>query len=644
MKRSMIACLALIVSCAEPEEPITDVIAHGGHRAMTTEPAWSVTGPLDTSGACFGAAVAVEDLDGDGRRDLVVAELGCFFDRFAPGRIGIYRGVGGAFATTPVWTTLDWGRPPLVAFSVSLSTADVDGDGRPDLLVGNANGALVYAGITSIAAPLPAPTYRVPGTGRFGRAVLADVDGDDDAEIVSVRAGTATVWRATGATLVATRTIAATSTVVDAGDVEGDGKDDVVVISTAGTSSLYRGCNPAAATCSGGLRTAPSWIFAQAVVAMVPDLDDDGRKDALVRDAGQSSGWLWLHRSHPTAGLEPDAAWSTLGDPNYPVFGQTVVVPGELDGDRHTTDLVIGGAGRAYGFFPRGDHHLDRLEPGFAWPRADRTQAQLLDGEPTFGGSVMSIAAAGDLDRDGYADLVIAAGSEELDQKPGSVYLFRGGKVKRGHGHDAPYLPGAPTCALPSTGLPDLTVDAAALARSLYVEAKEFAPDACELAEECVGGPGVRKLLRFTTSIANLGAGPAIIPGPETAPELYHFDECHGHDHLEDFARYELVDAAGVPVAIGRKQGFFLIDTQPYCIDGPAATDYFPDQGISPGWSDVYVAAIPCQWIDVTDVPNGTYTLNVTADSRHLVEQDDVHPDTVSIRLRLGSDRVRVLP
>jgi hypothetical protein len=187
-------------------------------------------------------------------------------------------------------------------------------------------------------------------------------------------------------------------------------------------------------------------------------------------------------------------------------------------------------------------------------------------------------------------------------------------------------------------------VDPDTLARTAYVELRDFAPDSCEIAEACVDGPGTRKLLRFATSIVNLGAAPAIIPGPETAPELYHFDECHGHDHLADFARYQLLDDDGNLVATGRKQGFFMIDIAPYCSDGEPRTDYFPDQGISPGWSDVYVASIPCQWIDVTGVPDGTYTLEVTADTQHIVEQADVLSDTATIRVQLSSDRATVVP
>jgi Lysyl oxidase len=96
-------------------------------------------------------------------------------------------------------------------------------------------------------------------------------------------------------------------------------------------------------------------------------------------------------------------------------------------------------------------------------------------------------------------------------------------------------------------------------------------------------------------------------------------------------------------IAVGRKQGFFLVDIAPYCTDSAPAFDYYPDQGISAGWADVYVSSIPCQWLDVTDVPDGRYTLRIGVDTLGIVEQDDVLPDTVSVRVRLSGGAVRVL-
>ena len=44
---------------------------------------------------------------------------------------------------------------------------------------------------------------------------------------------------------------------------------------------------------------------------------------------------------------------------------------------------------------------------------------------------------------------------------------------------------------------------------------------------------------------------------------------------------------------------------------------------ISRGWADVYSAELPCQWIDVTDVPPGNYKLHVVINPDHLLAETD---------------------
>ena len=46
----------------------------------------------------------------------------------------------------------------------------------------------------------------------------------------------------------------------------------------------------------------------------------------------------------------------------------------------------------------------------------------------------------------------------------------------------------------------------------------------------------------------------------------------------------------------------------------------------------------------ITGVPDGTYTLEVSADTQHLIEQADVMSDTASITVQISADRATVIP
>lgn len=164
----------------------------------------------------------------------------------------------------------------------------------------------------------------------------------------------------------------------------------------------------------------------------------------------------------------------------------------------------------------------------------------------------------------------------------------------------------------PPTGKPDLMVWEPSMEPRL--EIRTFAAGDCSVVEGCAIA-GRRKLITFNTEVRNLGTADVRLGVPGPGNTNFIWDPCHGHYHWTNYAAYRLVNSNGV-VTVGRKIGFCLLDSIHWnSTNGPAESRYdCNDQGISVGWGDVYGRNLSCQWIDVTDVPDGNYTIEIEVD------------------------------
>lgn len=106
----------------------------------------------------------------------------------------------------------------------------------------------------------------------------------------------------------------------------------------------------------------------------------------------------------------------------------------------------------------------------------------------------------------------------------------------------------------------------------------------------------------------------------------FYFAGCHGHHHMSDFARYELLTADGTR----------------------SAGDNCDDQGITSGWGDWYYKQLPGQWIDITGVPEGDYIVRASvnggldADQRIFDEGEDRDPNFVEVQIHVPDPRNKV--
>lgn len=165
--------------------------------------------------------------------------------------------------------------------------------------------------------------------------------------------------------------------------------------------------------------------------------------------------------------------------------------------------------------------------------------------------------------------------------------------------------------------------------------------------------------LRFANGTPNIGDGPLYMVGLPTDPnsetqqvnqrifrsdDSYYeraagefvFHPTHDHTHLDDWASYRLRevlpgDGVGDVVAEGGKTSFCLRDTEVYdgSLPNVPALPFFLNcdnlvQGISVGYQDVYTKNLPDQWIDITNIPNGTYWLESEVDpNNHVLEKNE---------------------
>lgn len=155
---------------------------------------------------------------------------------------------------------------------------------------------------------------------------------------------------------------------------------------------------------------------------------------------------------------------------------------------------------------------------------------------------------------------------------------------------------------------PDLKIVQSDIVSSLSVTTQTY-NSSCYVNEGCLSGYGTRKLLRFTTHIKNIGTQDYYVGAPSANSDQWEWDECHGHWHYEGYAEYVLYTLDGIEMPIGFKNGFCVLDLE--CSDGGVAKFTCNNQGITAGCGDIYNSSLACQWIDITNVPSGIYTLVV---------------------------------
>ena len=235
-------------------------------------------------GSPFGVAVA--DVNGDGRPDLITANYN-----------GLSAGVllgqaGGGFAAVATY--------PAGANPYALAVADVNGDGRPDIVMTYAFTDMAGVLLGQAGGGFGAVSTYSTGPNSYPTGVaVADVNDDGRPDIATTNLGSNTVGVLLGRVgggfaAVATYPIGANSGPRDVAvaDVNGDGRADIV---TANRGNDTAGVLLGLATGGfGTVRTFPAGGFFPQAVA-VADINGDGRPDIVTAHNGVSTAGVLLN-------------------------------------------------------------------------------------------------------------------------------------------------------------------------------------------------------------------------------------------------------------------------------------------------------------------------------------------------------------
>jgi hypothetical protein len=386
-------------------------VFYGSATGLSVTPNWTVES--NQTGALYGWNTGTAgDVNGDGYDDVIVSAIKYDNGQTDEGRVFVYHGSATGLSTIPSWTAESDQANSYLGFWVG-TAGDVNGDGYDDIIVGAElfdNGqtdegrAFVYHGSStglSLSPNWTAESNQV--NAQFGESVgtAGDVNGDGYDEVIigapyydngQTDEGRAFVYHgsSTGLSLSPNWTVESDQgnahfgiSAHTAGDVNGDGYDDVIVGAYSydngqtdeGRAFVYHGSFT-------GLSLSPNWIVESdqagsqfgLVVNSAGDVNGDGYDDVIVGakdyDNGQVDEGRAFGYSGSSSGLSTLADWTTESDQASAEFTyMSADTAGDVNGDGYD-DVIVGAPYYDNGQTDEGRAFVYYIESGGVIPNA----------------------------------------------------------------------------------------------------------------------------------------------------------------------------------------------------------------------------------------------------------------------------------
>ncbi len=274
--------------------------------------ATSFAAKVDFATGFFPNFIKIADLDLDGKPDLVVVNIGS-------NSISVFKNIStvGAITTSSFAAKVNFtaGTSPYVA-----DIGDLDNDGKPDIVVSNNNSNSISIFKNLITAPGTITTGSFATKVDFTTATpddvaIGDLDGDGKPEI------TAANWSNNYVSIF--RNVSSTGTInagsfssavqfvaqltpesINIADLDGDGKPDLSVLSQSDIISIFKNTSSVGLINSGSFATKVD--FAAPTIAddaAIGDLDGDGKPDLIISNYNDNK--LAVFRNTISSGATP---------------------------------------------------------------------------------------------------------------------------------------------------------------------------------------------------------------------------------------------------------------------------------------------------------------------------------------------------